>query len=244
MESAAVCRFLYPPSGFCSGVMVNQQGERVCDESLYGATVSNAIAAQPGSRAYLIIDSSLLDEIRGQLDQEERLRDKSLGQIVSGEMNALIYRKVTALINLHLNRRRGQSLAELAAKCRMPTDALQQTITDHNSHIALNELDSMGKDRDLLRPIRRPPYYAITCDLASPLYPGPFFTLGGLRVEGPTARVVRDDGTPIPGLLAAGRSAVGVCSRSYVSGLSVADCVFSGRNAGRTAAEAALSSAS
>ena len=31
-------------------------------------------------------------------------------------------------------------------------------------------------------------------------------------------------------------TAVGVCSNSYVSGLSLADCVFSGRRAGRSAA--------
>jgi len=43
-------------------------------------------------------------------------------------------------------------------------------------------------------------------------------------------------GVPVAGLYAAGRSAVGLCSRSYVSGLSIADCVFSGRRAGRHAA--------
>ena len=46
----------------------------------------------------------------------------------------------------------------------------------------------------------------------------------------------RPDGTGVPGLYAAGRTAVGLCSRSYVSGLSLADCVFSGRRAGRSAA--------
>jgi len=60
--------------------------------------------------------------------------------------------------------------------------------------------------------------------------------LGGLVVDGITARVVREDGTPIEGLYAAGRNAVGVSSSSYVSGLSIGDCVFSGRNAGRHAA--------
>jgi 3-oxo-5alpha-steroid 4-dehydrogenase len=64
-------------------------------------------------------------------------------------------------------------------------------------------------------------------------------TLGGLVVDGTTARVVRDDGTPIRGLYAAGRNAVGVSSHSYVSGLSIADGIFSGRNAGRHAAHMA-----
>jgi len=63
-------------------------------------------------------------------------------------------------------------------------------------------------------------------------------TLGGLVVAEETGQVRRADGTVVPGLYAAGRSAVGLCSRSYVSGLSLADCVFSGRRAGRHAAAA------
>ena len=45
-----------------------------------------------------------------------------------------------------------------------------------------------------------------------------------------------EDGATVAGLFAAGRTAYGICSKSYVSGLSLADCVFSGRRAGRTAA--------
>lgn len=37
-------------------------------------------------------------------------------------------------------------------------------------------------------------------------------------------------------LYAAGRNAVGMCSNGYVSGLSLADCVFSGKRAGEHAA--------
>jgi 3-oxo-5alpha-steroid 4-dehydrogenase len=50
--------------------------------------------------------------------------------------------------------------------------------------------------------------------------------------------VLRADGDGVPGLYAAGRTAAGLCSRSYVSGLSLADCAFSGRRAGRHAAMA------
>ncbi|MNH16875.1 hypothetical protein D3C79_765270 [compost metagenome] len=38
-------------------------------------------------------------------------------------------------------------------------------------------------------------------------------------------------GTPIAGLYSAGRNAVGVASNLYVSGLSLADCIYSGRRA-------------
>jgi predicted oxidoreductase len=51
-----------------------------------------------------------------------------------------------------------------------------------------------------------------------------------------TGQVLRPDGRPVAGLYAAGRTAAGLCSRSYVSGLSLADCVFGGRRAGRHAA--------
>jgi 3-oxo-5alpha-steroid 4-dehydrogenase len=63
-------------------------------------------------------------------------------------------------------------------------------------------------------------------------------TLGGLVVDEDTGLVKRDDGSTITGLYAAGRTAVGICSNSYVSGLSLADCVFSGRRAGVHAATA------
>ncbi|MFD2399566.1 FAD-binding protein [Prauserella oleivorans] len=62
-------------------------------------------------------------------------------------------------------------------------------------------------------------------------------TLGGLTVDESTGAVTRADGTPVPGLYAAGRTAVGVCSESYVSGLSISDCVFSGRRAGAALAD-------
>ena len=53
---------------------------------------------------------------------------------------------------------------------------------------------------------------------------------------GVTGPVLRASGAPIAGLYAAGRTALGVCSNIYVSGLSVSDCVFSGRRAARSAA--------
>jgi succinate dehydrogenase/fumarate reductase flavoprotein subunit len=55
-------------------------------------------------------------------------------------------------------------------------------------------------------------------------------------VDERTGQVRSEQGGVIPGLYAAGRNAVGVCSRQYVSGLSIADCVYSGRRAGGAAA--------
>ena len=46
-------------------------------------------------------------------------------------------------------------------------------------------------------------------------------------------------GAQIAHLYAAGRNAVGICSNLYVSGLSYADCIFSGRRAAQAIARQA-----
>jgi 3-oxo-5alpha-steroid 4-dehydrogenase len=63
------------------------------------------------------------------------------------------------------------------------------------------------------------------------------FTLGGLVVDENSGAVKRSDGSVIDGLYAAGRAAVGLCSNGYLSGMSIGDGMFSGRRAGRSAAE-------
>ncbi len=55
----------------------------------------------------------------------------------------------------------------------------------------------------------------------------------GLSVDEESGQVTREDGTIIPKLYAAGRNAVGLCAHTYISGLSLADGLFSGRRAGR-----------
>jgi 3-oxo-5alpha-steroid 4-dehydrogenase len=62
------------------------------------------------------------------------------------------------------------------------------------------------------------------------------FTLSGLRANEQTGAVLNARGEPIQGLFAAGRCAVGLCAEGYVSGMSLADCVFSGRRAGQATA--------
>jgi 3-oxo-5alpha-steroid 4-dehydrogenase len=61
-------------------------------------------------------------------------------------------------------------------------------------------------------------------------------TLGGLVVDGKTGLVIDTEGKTFKGLYACGRNAAGVPSSSYVSGLSLADCIFSGRRAGKSIA--------
>jgi 3-oxo-5alpha-steroid 4-dehydrogenase len=82
----------------------------------------------------------------------------------------------------------------------------------------------------------QPPFCAIDASVDSKLLPMATMSVGGLGVEEDSGLVLDADGRPIQGLYAAGRNAVGICSNIYVSGLSYADCLFSGRRAARAAA--------
>ena len=95
----------------------------------------------------------------------------------------------------------------------------------------------MGKPADHHAVLAEGPWYALDCRTAGAVR-NPSITLGGLRVDENSGLVVAENGDEIPGLYAAGRSAVGIASHSYVSGLSIAGCIFSGRRAGRHAATA------
>jgi 3-oxo-5alpha-steroid 4-dehydrogenase len=136
---------------------------------------------------------------------------------------------------LYLARRRGASFAELANKLDMPADVLSQTIAEYNQLAGAGEQDPMGKPAEYCSAIEGGPYYALDCS-ADSLMMCPALSLGGLTVDEASGEVLAVDGKPIAGLYAAGRSAVGIASHSYVSGLSIADCIFSGRRAGRHAA--------
>ena len=239
LEACAASRFFCPPEVFASGILVSREGKRFCDESLYGATISRHISRQAEGSAYLVIDAALYARAGDQMKQEDRLRASSLKRIMSGELNALIFRKAMAFINMHVNRIKARSIQELEKKCRVPAGSLQYTIEEHNGRIAAGKRDEFGKPDQYRDILAEPPFYAIDCRLENRLFPSPCITLGGLTVDGRTSQVLREDGSHLPGLFAAGRSAAGVCSRSYVSGLSLADCIFSGRRAGRGAARAA-----
>jgi predicted oxidoreductase len=51
--------------------------------------------------------------------------------------------------------------------------------------------------------------------------PGITHTIGGIRID-ERARVLRDDGTPVDGLLVAGADAGGISTGGYASGLAAA----------------------
>ncbi|MFC4069124.1 FAD-dependent oxidoreductase [Actinoplanes subglobosus] len=118
---------------------------------------------------------------------------------------------------------RAGTLDELAGRIGVPAGALHGTVRRFNGFAASGRDEDFGRgdsayDRyygdprqrpnPCLGPLLKPPFLAFS------LVPGDLGTKGGLRTD-ERARVLRDDGTPIPGLYAAGNTSASVMGRGY-----------------------------
>ena len=219
MNRASAWRFLYPPNAFAEGVLINDKGERFANEFWYGAKIGEAMVEENHGVATLIID--------------EHLKKLAHQQSKWGELQWFQF--AVALTNLYFNCKKAKNVDALATMLDVPRDTLQETIDEYNAAARGKRTDRFEKDGDSMRPLPDGPYYAIDCSLGSKRHLCAVMTLGGLAVGERTGQVLTEAGTPIPGLYAAGRNAVGICSRQYVSGLSIADCIYSGLRAARHA---------
>jgi 3-oxo-5alpha-steroid 4-dehydrogenase len=218
MDNISDWRFVNPPQAFIRGVLIDSQGKRICNEMLYGAQLAERIIERADGQAWLLIDASLARQ--------------ALGEI--GPSRAMWFQSAAALMFLMLARKKAPTLAQLANKLGISPEALRETVSQYN-HLSDEGHDPMGKPADYLAKLGKGPWYALDCRIDG-LVRNPSITLGGLRVDESTGEVLSNEGAVIKGLYAAGRSAVGVASHSYVSGLSIAGCIFSGRRAGAHAA--------
>jgi len=132
---------------------------------------------------------------------------------------------------------RAKTIEGLAAKLGIPADALRETVETYNAAARGEREDARGKSPDMRAALDQAPYYALDISAGSKTFPCPAITLGGLRVDEASGAVLDERGQPLRGLYAAGRTAIGVASNRYVSGLSIADCLWSGRRAGQHAAK-------
>ena len=216
MHRASAWRFLYPPNAFAQGVLINDKGERFANEFWYGAKIGEAMVEENRGVATLIIDQEL----------------KALAHEQSKPGKLQWFQRAAALMNLYLNCKKAEDVDALAEMLNVPRDTLRKTLEDY-SRGAKGQRDPFDKASDSIHPMKEGPYYAIDCSLGSKRHLCAVMTLGGLAVDEKTGQVLSEAGGVIPGLYAAGRTAVGICSRQYVSGLSIADCVYSGLRAAR-----------
>jgi 3-oxo-5alpha-steroid 4-dehydrogenase len=218
LDNLGVFKMFVPPLAFGRGMLVDSNGERFTNEFYYSGRVGRAMRELPGGNAYLVLDSQLAAQARTELPK--------LPLFSSAPARLALARAVKAA-----------TLDDLAVKLGVPADALRRSAEDVAATAAGSD-DPFGKSSASSAALRRPPFLALDMSIGTKPLPATMFSLGGLRVDGATGAVLTADGSVLPGLYAAGRAAVGLCSNSYVSGLSLADCVFSGRRAGAATATA------
>ena len=220
MGNISAWRFITPPVTWPRGIVVNTQGQRFCNEQVYGERLGHEIMEKQGGRAWLILDA--------------RLRKASLRECLLGGW--WYFQWLPALLTL-LGAKKASTLQALAQKIGADAATLAAEVAAYNaacgapSGDVLHPSDPEGKTPDMCQKLDAAPYYALDISIASPFLPMAAITLGGLQVHEETGQVQGANGQAITGLYAAGRTAVGLPSTRYVSGLSLADCVFSGRRA-------------
>jgi 3-oxo-5alpha-steroid 4-dehydrogenase len=128
-----------------------------------------------------------------------------------------------------------ESFEALGEALGMPPGALPATMEQYNRWAARGQDPLFHKHPKYLQPLVEPPFGALDCTTDGSIFG--VFTLGGLSVTA-HGEVLDPDGTPVPGLFAAGRCTAGLPreGRTYASGLSLGDASFFGRLAGRRAA--------
>jgi succinate dehydrogenase/fumarate reductase flavoprotein subunit len=128
-----------------------------------------------------------------------------------------------------------ESVPEMEAALGIPEGNLVATLNRYNMYAARGEDPDFHKQPPFLAPQDTGPWGAFDLSLGKAMYAG--FTIGGLAtsVDG---QVLRDDGSPVPGLYAAGACAANIAQdgKGYASGTQLGEGSFFGRRAGEHAA--------
>jgi len=209
---------IIPRYSYTYGISVNVNGHRFFDEGEdhFGMTYAKTgkiIGDQPMSRAYQIFDQQTI--------------------------HLLQPRYATAKAT------HADTLRDLALKLKIPPAALEHTVMEFNDACAKNgEFDPLHNDglctklaltlpkSNWALPIDQGPFvaYAVTCGIT--------FTYGGIASDG-RARVLNNEGRPMPGLYCAGEISGGLFYHNYAGGAGLTKGAVYGRIAGQEAAELA-----
>lgn len=213
-------RFITPPSAWPKGLVLNRRGARFCNEQVYGAKLGHEMVEHQGGKAWLLLDG--------------RLRWAALRQCLFGGLWS--FQSLPALLLMFKLAKKARTLDELAARIGADAPTLRAEVAAANAAARGEREDAFGKSPDMRQELKKGPFFAIDISIDQKMFPLATLSLGGLRVNEADGHVRDARGADIAGLFAAGRTAIGLPSSRYISGLSLADCVFSGRRAGRAAA--------
>jgi urocanate reductase len=121
------------------------------------------------------------------------------------------------------------TLEELAEKIGVPPENLVAEVEKYNSYVDNQYDPDFGKENFGNR-IEVPPF------VATPRSPAVHHTMGGVQID-TQARVLSEEGQPIPGLYAAGEVTGGIHAGNRLGGNAQADIFVFGKIAGESAAE-------
>ncbi len=116
----------------------------------------------------------------------------------------------------------------LAEQLGIDPAALADTLQKWNQYVADKNDPDFGRDTGMDADLSKAPYYAIK------IAPGIHHTMGGVKIN-TEAQVIDTEGSPIPGLFAAGEVCGGVHGGNRIGGNAVADIVVFGRIASDSA---------
>jgi succinate dehydrogenase/fumarate reductase flavoprotein subunit len=193
-------------------LLLNREGRRFVDESAADEVSTQALARQPGSQGFLVLDAVAAEHVRDPaaagfppVDRHAELQAAGGSVLRAEDLDAL-----------------ERALDEAGAD----GTAGRRELEAYNAAIA-DGRDPAVPRRQRRRAIAQPPFLVV------PVVPGITFTEGGIRID-VDGCALRGDGRPVPGLYAAGADGGHVFFEHYAGGLALS-LVF-GRRAGAHAA--------
>ncbi len=135
-----------------------------------------------------------------------------------------------------------ETVAEMETALGIPEGNLAATLNRYNEYAARGEDPDFHKQPEYVAAQDKAPWAAFDLSLGRAMYSG--FTMGGLAVT-IDGEVLREDGSVVPGLYAAGACASNIAQdgKGYASGTQLGEGSFFGRRAGARAAKKAVAQA-
>jgi tricarballylate dehydrogenase len=169
-----IMSFTFPYASAQNGIVVNEFGDRFCDESGTRHIIAHYMVKQPlqNIRGLMIFDKNIYENFGPKA---------TLDEMVKQGMPVV----------------QANTVEELAQKTGFSMH-LVDTVAEYNKAVTAKATDRLAVPKTAnINPISTPPYYGIV------ILPGTPYCQGGLKTN-TKAQVLDLDGNPIPGLLAAG----------------------------------------
>ena len=186
-------------------IWVNRRGERFANEEM-GFSFMNAgssMIKQPKGKVYAILDS---DQVKYYMEEGSEI---GLGEFICWKQKLTLLQTELEQDVVAGTAWKGDTIEELAhAIDDVDADKLIETLNEYQEFCKDGVDKKFFKQAQYLRPLSKPPFYAIR--MAASI----LTSIGGIRVNG-NMQVTDENYEPIPGLYAAGNDASGLFGDSY-----------------------------